>query len=195
MKLKHGLLCGLLAMSGAAFANVPAHIDAPVPLYVDSEASAVVVMPIPDPTARTLQITLVFGATPTNNAEIALGTFGEGSPDPDATALTVGFDCGEWFIVGDRLCQTFSATAANPTAVGTRTLTIRVRLDPSGAPVGVAFMADGVPVTFEGLEPETLLSWLVPRDWDTLQVTSRGGAQNVSAEVKYIADGTTLIVR
>jgi len=176
-------------------ANAVVYIDAPLPVHIDGEASAVAVMPIPDQTARTLQITLVFGATPTNNAEMALGTFGEGSPDADGTALTVGFDCGEWFVIGDRLCQRFAAPATNPMTVGTRTLAVRMRLDAAGVPVGVAFTADGVPVAFEGLEAETLLSWLAPPGWEALQVTSRGGASNLSAEIRFIADGTTLIVR
>ena len=192
--MKH-ILMTVTAVMCAASAVMAVHVDTPLPEYVDGEASVEAMMPMPDPAARTLQITLAFGATPTNNAEIALGTFCGGSPDPDATALTVGFDCDEWFVVGDRLRQRFAVPAANPAAVGARVLAIRMRLDSAGVPIGVAFTADGVPVAFEGLEPETLLSWLAPPGWEALQVTSRGGAQNVSAEIRFIADGTAVIVR
>jgi len=142
---------------------------------------------------RTLKITLVFDATPTNNVEIAFGA-GAGD-DPDTTTAVIGWDSGEWFVVGDRLRQRFVAQAPNPSATARRTLTLRVRLAPDGAPAGAAFTADGAPVSFQGLEPEALLQWLALDNWGALVVTSRGGAENASAEIRWFADGLVITVR
>jgi len=168
-------------------------VDAPPSAHADMEASATALLPVPPPTARTLSVMLRLDAALTNQAEFALGF--DPCQGPDGTALVAGWDKGGWFVRYGRLRQRFAAAAANPSAAGPRALEVRVRLARDGTPVGVAFEADGVPAVFGGLDAGSLLSWLAPGGWDTLRVTARGGAGDVSAEASFIADGTFLIIR
>jgi len=162
---------------------------------VDGEESAGGLMPVSEASVRTLKLTLAFEASPTNNVEVALGVGADGvSPRANSTVMIMGWKRGEWFVRGDRLRRQFSAPAVDPSAEGLRTLTVRMRLDPSGKPRHVAFAADGVPVLFEGLETEDLLTWLA-HGWEAWQVTARGGAGNVSAEMALYSDGSVLIVK
>jgi hypothetical protein len=155
----------------------------------------------------TLKLTLSLDASPTNNAEIEFGD------------VIFGWDCGEWFVRGDRLRSHFSAQAANPTATGRRTLTARIRLDARQGggvqPSSVVFeerWGEGIPpsrIDFEerwgeGVPPShppvsfgggVLPAWFDPGKSDALLVTSRGGAQNVSAAAACHVDGTLVIVR
>ena len=73
-------------------------------------------------------------------------------------------------------------------------MSARVRLDDQGAPVSVlSLSADGSAVTFEGLEEKALLKILDFRNWDTMRLTSRG--VSASAEIRFVADGTVMILR
>ena len=201
-------VAAVCALAHAAAASVSTRVVAPLPEYADNEASAGAALPAAGEKDRTLRLMLAFRATPTNNVEVALGAaLGGDSLDPDGTAVIVGWDSGGWFITGDRLRQTFTAAAADPSAAGPRMLTVNIRLGPGwgeGAPASrVAIFEERpgagtpsrTPVVFNGLEAGTLLSWLAPSGWDTLSVTSRGGAENASAEAKLFMDGSAVIVR
>jgi len=153
-------------------------------------------MPELFPTARTMEIKLSLDASPSNGAEVTLGGAWQGAlPEPGKIAFVLGWDRGEWYIRGDRLRKRFTGTAVNPSSLGPRVLTARVRLDPDGMPVSVSFNSGGQPVLFAGLEADALLPWLDPRGWESVRVTARGGASNVSAEVRYVADGSVFILR
>jgi hypothetical protein len=163
---------------------------------LNGEAHAEAGMPKFFPTARTLKVTLSLDASPSNAAAVTLGKTWQGSlPEPDKVAVILGYDRGEWHIRGDRLRKRFTDTAVNPSSAGPRALVARVRLGPDGSPVSVAFSSGGLPVVFAGPEADALLSWLDPRGWESVRVTARGGASNVFAEVRYIADGSLLIMR
>jgi len=179
-----------------ATASTVARVEAPPPVNVNGEAHAAKPMPKMFPTARTIKITLALDASAANGAAVTLGKTWQGSlPEPDKIAVILGYDRGEWHIRGDRLRKRFTDTAVNPSSAGPRMLVARVRLDPDGMPVNVTFSSDGQPVLFAGLEADALLSWLDPRGWESVRVTARGGASNVFAEVRYIADGSLLIMR
>jgi len=184
------------ALPHIATAASSVRVEAPPPVTADGEAHAAKPMPEFFPTARTMKITLSLDASPSNGAEVALGGAWQGYlPEPGKVALALGWDRGEWHIRGDRLRKRFTAAALNPSSAVPRTLTARVRLDPDGVPVGAVFRADGKPVIFQGLEADALLAWLDPGGWGEVRVTARGGAANVSAEVRYAADGSLIIVR
>ena len=175
---------------GGTVANMSA---LPPPPYADLEVSADAAMPLPERLTRTFKLTLSLDATATNNAEVVFGT---GACDsPDNTSIILGFDRGTWGIRGNGLRQKFTIAANNPSAAVRRSLTAQVRLDADGAPVVVKLDADGQPVTFAGLTVPTLLSWLDPRGWESFRVMSRGGADNVTASVKFLADGSVFILR
>ena len=188
------------ALACVATAATSVRVDAPLPAHADGEASAEAMMPAIGEKDRTLKLMLTFDAAMTNKVEMLLGTGGEVSPRAGSTAMIIGWRRGEWFVTGDRLRQTFTTAATDPTADGPRTLTVNIRLGPASR---VAIFEErwnaGVPsrspVVFNGLEAETLLSWLDPSGWDTLSVTSRGGAENAAAEAVFSVDGTNIILR
>ena len=180
-------------LAHVAVAATITRVDAPAPAYADLEASAEAAMPLPVRLARTFKLSLSLDAAVTNNAEIAFGT--GACDDPEDTSVVIGFDRGVWFLRGDALQKRFSSGTPGTFAAGPKTLTVQVRIDKSGEPAGVTLHADGAPVTFAGMEPETLLAWLDPRGWESFRVTSRGGAGNVTATVKFLADGSVFILR
>jgi hypothetical protein len=184
-------------LAHASVAATSAHAAVPLPGYADGEASAEVPLPAPGPNDRTLEVTLSFEAPAEGNAEFALAE--SGAAGPDGTALVVGWDCGEWFVSGDRLRKRFQAPAAPFT--GPRALTMGMRLGRGGAPVRVWFVEQGGGVSaaagFGPDAPEAVLAWLAGSAgaWDTLRATSRGGVSGVSAVVSFTADGSVIIVR
>ena len=182
-----------LALPYTSVAATIASVDAPVPAYADLETSAEAAMPLPVRLARTFKLSLSLDAAVTNNAEIVFGT--GACDDPEDTSVVIGFDRGAWFLRGDALRKRFSSGTPAPFVAGPKTLVVSVRLGEGGAPVGVTFHADGAPVTFTGLDAGTLLAWLDPRGWETFRVTSRGEAGNVTASVKFLADGSVFILR
>ena len=187
-----GILFATLAQ--LAVGGTVASVDTlPAAAHDDLEVSADVAMPLPERLTRTFKLTLSLDSSPTNNAEVVFGT--ENCDSPDNTAVILGFDRGAWNIRGNGLRQKFTVAANNSSVAMPRTLTVKVRLDADGAPVGVKFGADGLPVTFEGVTKPTLLAWLDPRGWESFRVTSRGGAGNVAASVKFLADGSVFILR
>ena len=188
------LAVSVLAQVSSAGTSV--RVDAPPPVSVNGEAHAAKPMPKFFPSARTMKITLSLDASPASSAAVTLGKAWQGSlPEPEKVALALGYDRGEWHIRGDRLRKRFTDAAASPSSAGPRALTARVRLGRDGVPVSVSFNSDGLPVVFQGLESDALLSWLDPGGWESVRVTARGGASNVFAEVRYIADGSVIIMR
>ena len=73
-------------------------------------------------------------ATPSNNVQIAFGkdTDADGDLAPEETQVTLGFDCGEWFVRDERCNPSrpfvvddwIDAESSNPTNV-TRTIHLR----------------------------------------------------------------------
>ncbi|MCL1921818.1 MAG: hypothetical protein FWG50_12235 [Kiritimatiellaeota bacterium] len=188
-----GLALPALAAALAAALALSARgggVAVPLPVYADMEASAALALAAPGARDRSLTVALSLEASAANNAEAAFFAAGCG----DVPAAVIGWDCGEWFVAGGRLRERLAAPAA--AGVGVRTLTARIRLDASGAPVGAAFAdSAGGAVAFGGADPEALLSWLDPRGWGSLRVTSRGGASAAAAVAVSYPDGTAVIVR
>ena len=183
------------AASGAA---VSARVDAPQAAHADGVATASAEMPEWFPTARTMRLTLSSGAPQDSHVQIALGRKGPGGAlGLSDTGVILGCDHeGRWFARcgGDRLRQRYATQAAGPAPGGVRSLAVRVRLDEQGAPVSVmSLSADGSAVAFEGLDEAALLKLLDPRNWDTLKLASRGAG--ASAEIRFVADGTVMILR
>ena len=165
-------------------AQAQVRIDVPPSAYIDGEASAEAALGgwawEPAKGRTTLKVVLSLdNMSAADNAELALGE------------TTVGFDRGEWFVLGDRMRVRLSATPSLP-ASGRRSLVVRVRLDAGGAPLGASLVADGSPLAFGVGVP---LSWLDPAVWGALRVTARGGAENVSVTAARHADGSVMILR
>jgi len=172
------VLAGIVAF--ACVANT-SRVDVPPTMHIDLESFAEAPMPQAGPMDRNLKITLALGnAAATNNAEIEIGE------------TVFGWDCGEWFVLGDRQRERVATAGGGP---GQCSLTVRIQVSASNTVGRVSFHADGKVLSFPGLEPEILASWLGPATSGTLRVTSRGGAVNVSASADWSAYGTLMILR
>ena len=101
--------------------------------FTDTEVSTNFVFAVGNGSNRRLVFDLELAATPTNNVEIAIGCDADenGLLSLDEVSLTVGYDCGEWFV---RSAANDSVTYSDVADSGTlrRTYEVRSRhVDPS----------------------------------------------------------------
>ena len=117
----------------------------------------------------------------------------DGALSPEECDLTVGWDCGAWFVedgaTGER------ATAAPAGGCGAHELVVRVRLGRGGVIDDVRFLDNGAEVFAElaALKP----AWLHASGWNRLRLVGRG--ENVRAGERFFAqvtpDGTSVRMR
>ena len=101
--------------------------------FADTEVSTNFVFALGEGANRRLVFSLELEATPTNNVEVAIGCDADedGLLAPNEAALTVGYDCGEWFV---RSAANDSVTYSDAADSGIfrRTYEVRSRyIDPS----------------------------------------------------------------
>ena len=96
MKIMYSVLC--LFLCATAFAGSVAVPRLPTPEYLDTEVSTNVVFSLPEK-SDTFTVELSLNATPSNNVQISFGRASAAGalPSPEAE-LTLGWDCGKWFI-------------------------------------------------------------------------------------------------
>ena len=167
------------------------------PFYADREVSQDATVSGCGGQTRIVNVELSFTATPSNNVQIAFGSdlnkdgrlsFGE-------VRMTVGWDCGRWFLASGDLSQEFTYA---PEGAGTgsvyRTLKMPMRLNDGGVPLALSF-ADGTsPFTFENFN--TVPAWMRPQEWSMLRLTARGwDGRDEQALVKMSLDGNVIILR
>ena len=101
--------------------------------FADTEVSTNITFGVGAAANRRLVFTLELQASPSNNVEVAIGcdANGDGHLSLDESGLTVGYDCGEWFV---RSAEKDAVTSAVVSDTGTfrRVYEIRSRhIDPS----------------------------------------------------------------
>ena len=101
--------------------------------FADTEVSTNFTFAVGEGSNRRLVFTVELEAAPTNNVEVAIGcdVDEDGSLSLDEAALTVGYDCGEWFV---RSAANDSVTYSDAADSGIfrRTYEVRSRhIDPS----------------------------------------------------------------
>lgn len=86
--------------TGSAARVEPAQL--PSPVHIDTEISTNCILRIGDGVSRTFAFTLDFDATPSNNVQIAFGHDADtdGVLSIEETGMTIGWDCGTWFVNG-----------------------------------------------------------------------------------------------
>ena len=113
----------------------------------------------------------------------------------EETGLTLGWDCGEWFIFSNALTNRFTAVPADS---GIRKeISLQMTLNGDGQPLTLALAAGNTSLVFSDL---TLLpvppAWVYSKDWNLLKVTARGvDAQNEQITVKLSNDAVILLLR
>ena len=132
-----------LASSLSFAADVPA---LPPSEFADTEVSTNFTFAVGGGSNRRLVFSLELQASPSNNVEVAIGcdADNDGQISLNETALTVGYDCGEWFV---RSAAKDSVTYSDAVDSGTfcRTYEVRSRhIDPSWNLVKVTRRGFGV---------------------------------------------------
>ena len=123
--------------------------------FADTEVSTNFTFAVGAVANRRLVFTLELQASPSNNVEVAIGcdANGDGHLSLDESGLTVGYDCGEWFV---RSAEKDAVTSAVVSDTGTfrRVYEIRSRhIDPSWNLVKVMRRGFGVANESIAVEP------------------------------------------
>ena len=118
-----------------------------------------------------LTVRLTLNAAETNNAFVlSFGTDadGDGRLAPDERGLSLGWDCGAWFVRE----EVTGWVRTLPSAAECRTLGVRLRLDSDGTPRTLE-LEDGAGRSLV-LGRSDLPRGLFRREWNLLNVTGRG---------------------
>jgi len=167
------------------------------PVYADREVSQDAAVAGCGSQTRIVNVELAFTATLSNNVQIAFGTDlnNDGRLSFGEVRVTLGWDCGKWFIASGDQTQQFTY---DPTGTSTgsvfRTLKMPMRLDAAGVPLSLSFTEGTSPFTFENLT--SVPAWVRPREWSLLRLTARGwDGRDGQALVKMSLDGNVIILR
>ena len=165
--------------------------------YADTEVSTNVTLMAWTETTRQFNIILQFDATTSNNVQVAFGTdeSTDGKLTDEETGLTLGWDCGAWFISSDAVTNRFTAA---PAGSGVRKeLSFEMGLGEDGLPRTLELKDGSTPLAFSGLN---LLpappAWMYSKNWNLLKVIARGtDAQNEQITVRLSNDAVILLLR
>ena len=164
----------------------------PAPAFVDTEVATNCPIAHCNRETSHFEFTLAFSATPSNNVEVAFGTDanGDGVLDACEADLSIGWDCGEWFLANPvgNLRQTESAEA------GEKSLAFTMLLHVPAAPQSLA-IADGTNALFS-VTTATPPDWSFAPDWNLMSLTARGvDDPGEHFEVRFAPDGLIIFFR
>ena len=142
-------------------------------------------------------VVLSFDATPSNNVQAAFGTdeSADGNLSDEEAGLTLGWDCGEWFMASGSATNRFTAAPA-----GTETrkeLRLQMNLGADGLPRALELTDRSSPLAFTDLNLSPAPpAWMFSKDWNLLKVVARGtDAQNETVTVELANDAVMLLLR
>ncbi len=167
------------------------------PVFADTEVSTNVNMTVWTENIRQFNVTLQFNATPSNNVQVAFGNDADADEQltDEETDLTLGWDCGAWFVVSDEPTNSFTAIASGNTGIR-REISFIVYLDSNGFPRHLDTFADGVPISFAGLDGSSPPEWLFSKTWNMLKITARGvDVHNDHVSIKLNTDPVVFLLR
>lgn len=167
------------------------------PVFADTEVTTNVAMTAWIETTRQFYIILQFDATSSNNVQVAFGTdeSTDGNLSDEETSLTLGWDCGAWFISSDAVTNRFTAAPAG--SGGQKVLSFQVSLGADGLPRTLELKDGSTPLVFSGLDIlPTPPAWIYSKGWNLLKVIARGtDAQNERVTVRLSNDAVILLLR
>ena len=191
--MRHILVILCLVLFSALLC-VAAAAPLPQPVFADAGASTNIAFAASSmPGAVTFS--LEFTPSPTNNVEIAIGTDADGNGvlSTEEERLTIGWDCGSWFVrKGENAEDEYSYTA---TADGTaKVLSWKMTTMRGGVPSRLVATVDGTAVFSElSASPPR---WLYDTSWNLARVVVRGaGVEGSVAPVKVSVAGTVFYMR
>ena len=167
------------------------------PVFADTEVSTNVAMRAWGENARQFSVTLQFDATPSNNVQAAFGTdeSADGNLSDEEAGLTLGWDCGSWFMASDSATNRFTAAPSGSSA--RKELSFQMSLGADGLPRKLE-LADGTsPLAFTDLNLSPAPpAWMFSKDWNLLKVVARGtDEQNEQITVVLSNDAVMLLLR
>ena len=187
-------LVAFTVIRSASALTVP---DLPPHVFADTEVSTNVAMRAWTERTRMFNVVLSFDATPSNNVQAAFGTdeSADGNLSDEEAGLTLGWDCGEWFIASADATNRFTAAPA-----GTETrkeLRLQMNLGADGLPRALELTDGTTPLAFAGIDlSPPPPAWMVSKDWNLLKVVARGtDAQNETVTVELANDAVMLLLR
>ena len=187
-------LVAFAAVRSASALIVP---DLPPPVFADTEVSTNVAMRAWTERTRMFNVVLSFDATPSNNVQAAFGTdeSADGNLSDEEAGLTLGWDCGEWFIASADATNRFTAAPA-----GTETrkeLRLQMNLGADGLPRALELTDGTTPLAFAGIDlSPPPPAWMFSKDWNLLKVVARGtDEQNEQITVVLSNDAVMLLLR
>ena len=174
----------LTILLGVALASLMAHAEA-----VDVEAAAQAEVAAWSPWRRVFQAGLDFDASATNNVEWAFGADadGDGLLSAEEAELTVGWDCGAWFI---REGATGAEIRDVASSSGDAQLRLLARLDARGAIRRASVSSASQELFAEAARPP-----LFRPTWTHARCVVRNGPAPTFFSVRLLQNGTGLIVR
>ena len=169
----------------------------PEPIFADTEVSTNVATRAWTERTRMFNVVLSFDATPSNNVQAAFGTdeSADGNLSDEEAGLTLGWDCGEWFIASADATNRFTAAPA-----GTETrkeLRLQMNLGADGLPRALELTDGTTPLAFAGIDlSPPPPAWMFSKDWNLLKVVARGtDEQNEQITVVLSNDAVMLLLR
>ena len=182
------MICTFAVAACAAGASLP------VPSFADAGASTNIAFGASS-LPGTVAFALEFAPSPTNNVEIALGVDadGNGALSDEEDRLTIGWDCGRWFVrkgEGEE-CEYSAATAADGTA---KVFSWRLTTMRGGVPSRLVAAVDGTAMFADiSTSPPR---WLYDTSWNLARVVVRGAEAGGSVvPVKVSVAGTVFYMR
>ena len=169
----------------------------PEPIFADTEVSTNVATRAWTERTRMFNVVLSFDATPSNNVQVAFGTdaSADGNLSDEEAGLTLGWDCGSWFMASDSATNRFTAAPSGSSA--RKELSFQMSLGADGLPRKLE-LADGTsPLAFTGLNLSPAPpAWMFSKDWNLLKVVARGiDEQNEQITVVLSNDAVMLLLR
>ena len=169
------LVCAMVALcaAGGFGASVMRQSSLPPSGFADTETATNVVFSFADEVARDFSLVLTLDTTPSNCVEVSFGrdTDGSGLLSPPETGLAIGWDCGQWFIVGTNRSARIEACPAN--SAKRKTLSMVMRLDSSAGVKQLSIHESGGPEVFPELA-SARPGWLFDRSWNLARLVVRG---------------------
>lgn len=174
------------AVTSAAFALPPVRPVLPPVEHLDTETVTNMPFTAWQRNLRDFTVNLSFVATPSNNVEVAFGVDADddGLLSPDESDLTLGWDCGSWFVEDGESGERF--VAAPTGGFGAHDFTLRVRLSHNGSIESVRFLDNGTAVFTEIAASKP--AWLHAPAWNRVRLVGRG--ENVRAGERFTAQVT-----
>jgi len=169
----------------------------PAPTFLDTEISTNIAITAWTEQMRALKIVLLLDATPSNNVQVAFGSDADadGYLFDEETELTLGWDCGEWFVASAEHTNRFTATPSENMGLR-REISFTVHLESNDFPDRLDTFGNGIPITFAGLDDASPPEWLFSKAWNMLKVTARGvDRHNDHVSVKLNIDPVVFLLR